>query len=76
MTIAEQLIAKGFQQGLEQGMQEGAARFFIQILHQRFGAPSPHHASAIRKADMQTLLSWVGRIWDAESLDDIFACYD
>ncbi|MBF0421128.1 MAG: DUF4351 domain-containing protein [Magnetococcales bacterium] len=56
----------------QEGRQEGEAVLLTRLLQRRFG-PVPEWANEkIAKADLSSLEEWSLRIFDAQSLDDVF----
>lgn len=80
MTLTEQLrqegkqegLQIGIQQGMQQGMQQGEATLLKRQLARRFGHLDAYYAQQINQASPEQLLIWSDRIFDAQSLTDIF----
>ena len=71
-TVAQKWQEDGRLIGVQQGMQQGEARFLIKLLKQRFGTLSANDISMIEQADEDTLLTWGTRILEAETLEEMF----
>ncbi|MBF0633012.1 MAG: Rpn family recombination-promoting nuclease/putative transposase [Magnetococcales bacterium] len=56
-----------------EGRQEGEAAILTRLLQRRFGTVPDWANEKIAKADLSSLEEWSLRIFDAQSLDDIFA---
>jgi len=69
MTIAKQWK----EEGMQQGMQQGEAASLKRLLQRRFGDLPFTYMQRIADANMETLLHWSEQIFDAKTLEDIFA---
>ncbi|MBF0147953.1 MAG: Rpn family recombination-promoting nuclease/putative transposase [Magnetococcales bacterium] len=65
-------LQEGRQEGLQEGRQKEAASMLMRQLQRRFGTVSDWANEKISKADLQSLEEWSLRIFDAQSLDDVF----
>lgn len=81
MTIAEAFIQdgieeglqRGLQQGRQEGRQEGYRSLLVKQITRRFpNEMADRHLYLIEEADGETLLLWIERLIDAESLEAIF----
>lgn len=79
MTIAHQWEKRGFEKGMtitqqwkEEGLQQGEAVILKRLLQRRFGKVPARYVQRIAKADAQTLLFWSEKIFDAQTLEEIF----
>jgi hypothetical protein len=71
-TIAEQWVQQGLEQGLQRGISQGEALALTRLLARRFG-PLPEWAEEkLAQADRAKLESWVDRVLEAQSLEDLF----
>ncbi len=66
-------IQIGEQRGIQIGEQKGEAAILTRLLHHRFGAVPDWASEKIAKAELPSLEEWSLRIFDAQSLDDIFS---
>ncbi|MDC8760271.1 Rpn family recombination-promoting nuclease/putative transposase [Janthinobacterium fluminis] len=70
-------IQKGLKRGLRQGRQEGrlqADRAWLEsLLHKRFGNMPPSIGARIEAAPVARIEYWYDRLFDASSLEEIFA---
>lgn len=55
-----------------EGYEEGWALTIIKLLTLRFGALTPDVEARVRAAEHAERLAWIDRVFDAESLDDVF----
>ncbi|MBF0139289.1 MAG: DUF4351 domain-containing protein [Magnetococcales bacterium] len=62
-----------FENRLEQKLQEGEARILTRLLQRRFGSIPDWASEKVAKADLPSLEDWSLRIFDAQSLDDVFS---
>ncbi|MBF0420092.1 MAG: DUF4351 domain-containing protein [Magnetococcales bacterium] len=62
-----------FEYRLEQKLQEGEARILTRLLQRRFGSIPDWASEKVAKADLPSLEDWSLRIFDAQSLDDVFS---
>ncbi|MBF0139462.1 MAG: DUF4351 domain-containing protein [Magnetococcales bacterium] len=53
--------------------QKGEAKILTRQLHSRFGIVPEWAIEKIAKADLQSLEEWSLRIFDVQSLDDVFS---
>ena len=67
MTLQERWL----EEGRAVGIKEGEAAVPLRLLGRRFGPVSPELEQRVRQADREVLLSWVDRVWEAESLDEL-----
>ncbi|MBF0434379.1 MAG: Rpn family recombination-promoting nuclease/putative transposase [Magnetococcales bacterium] len=63
----------GEQRGRQEGEQKGEAKILIRQLQRRFGTLPDWASEKIAKADQPLLENWSLRIFDAQSLEDIFS---
>lgn len=74
VTSVERLARKeGKQEGLEEGRQQGLTSLLATLLGQRFGNLPEWAAQKLEGASPETLETWGLRIFDARSLEDVFA---
>ncbi|MBF0141595.1 MAG: DUF4351 domain-containing protein, partial [Magnetococcales bacterium] len=78
MQIGEQIgeqrgEQRGEQKGRQEGEQKGEAKILTRQLQRRFGTLPDWANEKIAKADQPLLENWSLRIFDAQSLDDIFS---
>ncbi|MGN7611019.1 DUF4351 domain-containing protein [Magnetococcales bacterium HHB-1] len=70
------LEQRGLQQGMQQGMQigeqQGESKLLYRLLLRKFHALPPWVSQRLSDADAQQLEAWSDRIFDAESLEEIF----
>lgn len=76
MTTADRLRSEGYAlghaEGRIEGRIEGKAELLLHLFHKRFG-PLPLTISArIRAAALQEIDAWAKRVFDANTLDDLF----
>ncbi|MBF0138514.1 MAG: DUF4351 domain-containing protein, partial [Magnetococcales bacterium] len=64
---------EGHQDGLKEGLKEGAAVVFLRLLQRRFGPPSAVIHDTVKSADLASLELWSDKIFDAGSIEEIFA---
>ena len=69
----EEGLAAGLEQGLQRGRTEGESRILERQLARRFGPLPEPVVTRLRGADAETLERWSDRIFDARTLDDVFA---
>ncbi len=70
IQIGEQ---KGIQIGEQRGRQVGEAAMLTRQLQRRFGIVPEWASEKIAKADLSSLEAWSLRIFDAQSLDEVFS---
>ncbi len=68
MTLAQQFI----KQGQEQGIQQGEVAFMTRLLKHRFRKIPEAYLARIEQADAETLLLWGEKILEANTLEEIF----
>lgn len=68
----QQGLQRGLQQGMQEGLKQGEALFLKRQLQRKFGQLSAIDTRRIDDADTKTLLKWGDKIFDANSLEDIF----
>jgi predicted transposase/invertase (TIGR01784 family) len=68
MTIAEQLI----QRGIQEGKLEGEITLLVHLLKRKFGAIPANELKRLQQANADTLLIWADRILDARHIKDVF----
>ncbi|MBF0144646.1 MAG: DUF4351 domain-containing protein, partial [Magnetococcales bacterium] len=56
-----------------EGIQIGEAKILTRLLQRRFGTVPDWASEKIAKADLSSLEEWSLRIFDAQSLDDVFS---
>lgn len=75
--VAEQWKAEGFTLGMlkgrAEGKAEGKAELLLRLLRRRFTALPEPIEQLVRSADNDRLDAWSERIFDARTLDDLFA---
>ena len=75
-TIAEAWLeqgrAEGLVEGKAEGLAEGKAATLTRLLEQRFGSLPREVAPRIAAADLDELDTWLDRVLDAVTLDDVF----
>ncbi|MBF0141605.1 MAG: DUF4351 domain-containing protein, partial [Magnetococcales bacterium] len=57
----------------KRGVKKGEAMMLTRLLQRRFGTVPDWANEKIAKADLPSLENWSLRIFDAQSLDDVFA---
>ncbi|MBF0133011.1 MAG: DUF4351 domain-containing protein [Magnetococcales bacterium] len=67
--FARDIIAKGKPQWL----QEGEAIFLLRLLERRFGNLPGWVSKKVHASTQSTLEAWGDRVFDAQSLEEIFA---
>lgn len=72
-AAAERMHAVGMRASREEGIQLGEARFLIRMLEHRFGDLSTTQEERVLNASPHTLQYWAARLFDAQSLEDIFS---
>jgi predicted transposase YdaD len=73
MTIAEQLITQGLQEGRQEGLHTAKRDALLLILRKRFGSISDQQRAHIDGADLYQLQLWTEAALDAASIDAVFA---
>lgn len=68
MTIAEQLHARG----LEQGLQQGRRQVLEKLLGWKFNPLPPAVLERVQAADADQLDRWLERVLTADSLEGVF----
>jgi len=63
---------QAYQKGFREGLQEGAARLFLRLLEEKFGALAASSVDRVRAADFDQILEWGPRVLKARQLRDIF----
>ncbi len=63
----------GEQRGRQEGEKNGEVKSLIRLLQRRFGTVPDWAKEKIAKAELPTLEDWSLRIFEAHSLDDVFA---
>ncbi|MBF0109490.1 MAG: Rpn family recombination-promoting nuclease/putative transposase [Magnetococcales bacterium] len=66
-------LQEGLQKGLQKGEQIGQANLLVGILQRRFGALPDWAQEKLSQADSKSLEEWSLRIFDSQSLDEVFA---
>jgi predicted transposase/invertase (TIGR01784 family) len=72
MSVGERLIAKGREEGREEGALEGQRDLLLRQICQRFGDLAEGDRQRVLQADQSTLFRWTDRILTATSLGDLF----
>lgn len=76
-TIAEHFERRGREKGLEEGLkkgqQQGQRGLLVGLLRRRFGALPAKYLRRLKQADGDTLERLASRLFDASSIDDVFA---
>nr|VFK15068.1 MAG: conserved hypothetical protein (putative transposase or invertase) [Candidatus Kentron sp. LFY] len=71
--IRRKALQEGRQEGRQEGLLEGEAKMLLRQLSRRFH-PLPNEISErVYGADPSTIESWVDRVLDAKSLDEVFS---
>ncbi len=60
------------QQGVQQGIQIGQLKVFVQLLECRFGKISENYREKIAQMDKENMSSLVGRALAADTLEGVF----
>ena len=68
----QQGIQQGHQQGVQQGVQQGEATILQRQLERKFGVLPQSAIDKINSADAATLELWAVRIFDVNSLEELF----
>ena len=58
--------------GEEKGVKQGAARVFLIMIRQKFGAPPQWVHEKVEEADPETIERWADNVPTAESLELVF----
>ncbi len=73
MTAADQLMERGREQGLKQGLELGRREMLLDLLRERFGVLSGAVIARVTAAGLVELQAWSKRVLTAPGLDDVFA---
>ena len=73
MTAADQLMERGREQGLKQGLEVGRREMLLDLLRERFGVLPDAAVARVTAAGMAQLQAWSKRVLTAPGLDDVFA---
>ena len=73
MTGAQILRAEGEAKGKAEGKAEGKADTLLKLLELKFGELPDATTHRVRGATLEQLDSWIERIFQATSLEDVFA---
>jgi hypothetical protein len=65
-------IEIGIQQGMQQGMQQGEYSLLLRLIERKFKTVPASYRKRLKQADADTLLMWGDRLFDADSLDELF----
>lgn len=68
----QQGIQQGIEQGIEQGIQKGERLVLTRQLAQRFGELPQWVSSRLEQASLTEVETWLGRILEAKTLEEIF----
>ena len=69
----ENLVRREWQQGMQQGRQEGEAAILLRLVARKFGVEvAEQYRHQIEQADADTLLEWSDRIFIADTAEAIF----
>ena len=71
-TIAETWMAKGEQQGMQQGKYQEGVAILRRLMQKKFGGVPKDFETRIEKADSDTLLEWSENVLSAETIDEVF----
>lgn len=71
-TNVEKWEQAWLQQGIELGLQKGKAQTLCNLLEKRFGPLSEQATHKIQDATMSELEAWSLKVFDVDTLDDIF----
>jgi len=66
-------LRAGREDGLREGKEVGERAFVTRLLTRRFGALSPETMARLEAADTVLLETWISRILDATTIEDVFA---
>ena len=67
----ERGLQQGLEQGIEQGIVKGEALVLQRLLAKRFGPLPAHVVHTISTASAEQIDTWVDRVLDAPSLEDV-----
>ena len=67
----QSFIDRYIEQGINQGQRLGEATALLRQMERKFGAPSDSVRERVLAADSDTLLEWLDRILNAESVDAV-----
>ena len=73
MTAADQLMERGREQGIKQGLELGRREMLLDLLRERFGVLSGAVVARVAAAGLVELQAWSKRVLTAPALDDVFA---
>lgn len=73
MTAADQLMERGREQGIKQGVELGRREMLLDLLRQRFGALPEAVVARVTAAGGTALQAWSKRVLTAAGLDEVFA---
>ncbi len=65
-------IEQGIEQGIERGSRQEALQMLERLLARRFGPLDEAVCARLRQASRETLERWAERLFDAQSIDDVF----
>ncbi|MBF0143081.1 MAG: Rpn family recombination-promoting nuclease/putative transposase [Magnetococcales bacterium] len=63
----------GERKGRQEGRQEGEATMLLRLLQRRFGSLPGWASEKVRSVDQTTLETWGDRVFEAKTLDEVFA---
>lgn len=73
MTVAQEWLARGKEQGLHQGRQEGEAAIFLNLLERKFGTEARQQwQQRVSRASSEQLEAWSMRLLNAETVEEVF----
>jgi len=72
-TIAQMLERRGREAGRQEGRQEGLRELLLRGIGRRFGGPSASVVERVERAEPALLEQWFDRVFDARSVDELFA---
>ena len=73
MTTGQRIRMEARAAGRSEGKTEEAQRMLVRLLHRRFGTDSAEVEARLQGATLEQLEAWVDRIFDAESVEALFA---
>ena len=73
MTAGEQLIERGRQQGLQQGLHAGQRGTLLRQLRKRFGALPSELDARVQAAGPEQIEDWLDRVVTAPTLAEVLA---